>query len=117
MRFGRRRVPPQNAQPLEEVFAAERAAAADIAAARRDAEAWLAAEKADIERRRVEDLALLDASHAAGVEEARRHASSEADAIVAAAEAYARGLQAIRDEELLPVVVRHLAAILPGGPT
>ena len=117
MRFGHRPVPPPESHPLEEVFEAERAAAAAIAAAKHEAEAWLVAEKGAIEQDCGAALASLDAGHADNVEHARQVAAAQADAIVAAAEADARDLQSISDEELLPIVARHTAAILPGGAT
>jgi hypothetical protein len=115
MRFGHRPAPVEDqGGPLEEVLEAERSAASTVAAARRDADAWLAAEKLAIERERDSELASLDTWHLGDVATAQRAAATHADAIVAAAETGARELQALSDQDLLPIVARHLAAILPG---
>lgn len=115
MSIGQRSASAENRGPLEEVLEAERTGAATIEAARRDADTWLAAEKLAIQRASDAELALLDERHAADIDGAKRAAASRAAAIVAAAEAYARDVQTVRDEELLTALAAHLPAILPGG--
>lgn len=115
MRFLRRRSAPLPAiGPLAEVLEAEKTAAAAIAAARLEAEAWLDAERVTIAKEKDANLQALAARAAADEEGARQAASAHAAKIVAAADQFSRELRALCDRELEPIVARHVAAILPG---
>ena len=115
MRFLRRRSAPLPANgPLAEVLEAEKTAAAAIAAARLEAEAWLEAERVTIARDKDAKMQALAARAAADEEAARQAASTDAAKTVAAADQFSRELRALSERELGPIVARHLAAILPG---
>lgn len=115
MRFLRRRVAPDSADgPLAEVLEAEKSAAAAIAAARLEAEAWLDAERATIAAAKDAELRALAARAALDEEAARQAASAAAVKMVAAADQFSRELRALNDGDLRPIVVRHVAAIIPG---
>lgn len=115
MRFLRRRSPPIPVDgPLMAVLEAEKTAAAAIAAAKREAEAWLEAQRRTIARERDAILQALAARAAADEEAARQAAGTGAAKMVAAADQFSRELRALSDRELGSIVARHLAAILPG---
>ena len=115
MRFLRRRSAPLPViGPLAEVLEAEKTAAAVIAAARLEAEAWLDAERVTITRDKDANLQVLAARAAADEDAARQAAGTDAATIVAAAEQFRRELRALCDHELGPIVARHVKAILPG---
>ena len=115
MRFLRRRSSPVPVNgPLAEVLEAEKTAAAAIAATKREAEAWLEAERVRIAQERDATLQALAARAAADEDAARQAASSAAAQLVAAADHFSCELRALSDRELQPIVARHVAAILPG---
>lgn len=115
MRFLRRRaaLAPVNG-PLTAVLEAERTAAAAIAAAKLEAEAWLETQRVTIAHERDATLQALAARAAANEEAARQAASAGAAKMVAAADQFSRELRALSDRELGSIVARHIAAILPG---
>jgi hypothetical protein len=115
MSFGHRPASPANDDPLEEVLTAERAAADAIAAARRDAGAWLAVEQQAIQAASRADFAALDGRHAADIDAALKAAAAHAADTVSAAERHARELLALTDDELRRIVSDRLNALLPGG--
>ena len=115
MRFGHRSAPAESGGPLDEVFEAERSAATAIDAAHRDAAAWLAGEKAAIQQAADAEMAVLDDRHAADIGAGQSAAAARAAELVAAADAFAQQLQALTDEELRPIVNRHVAGLLPGA--
>jgi hypothetical protein len=100
---------------LAEVFEAEKAAAASIAAARLDAEAWLNGERSSIAQETDARLKALTAQAAKNEAAARRAAAEDAAKIVADADAFSRELHALGDGELAPLVARHLASLIPGS--
>ena len=114
MRFLRRRPPVPVNGPLAEVLEAEKTAAATIAATKREADAWLEAERVRIAQQTDATLQELAARAAADEEAARQAASTDAAKTVAAAEQFSRELFALSERELGPIVARHLAAIFPG---
>ncbi|HEX8027403.1 MAG TPA: hypothetical protein VF491_03030 [Vicinamibacterales bacterium] len=101
--------------PLEQVLETEREGAAAVAAARRDASAWLENESAAIERATDAALAALDERHRLDLAAATREAQSSGAAIVTAAQSYARELESLTDHDLRPIVARQVKRILPGG--
>jgi hypothetical protein len=105
----------QRGGPLEEVLEAERAGASTVDAARRDAEEWLAHEKLAIQRAAEADLAAIEAAHQADLIAARRDADARAAAVIASAESEAAALHALTDQDLRPIVARHLRCLLPRG--
>lgn len=115
MRFLRRRsaLAPVNG-PLTAVLEAEKTAAAAIAAAKLEAEAWLEAQRRTIVGERDATLQALAARAAADEEAARQAASTGAAKMVAAADEFSRELRALSDRELRPIIARHVTAILPG---
>ena len=115
MRFLRRRVAPAPPEgPLAEVLDAEKAAAAAITAARLEAEAWLAGERRAIGKEMDARLKALATQSSANEDAARQAAVADAATIVADADGFSRELRALDDRELLPVVARRIAAIIPG---
>ena len=114
MRFLRRR-PALRADEglLAEVFDAEKAAAAAIAAAKQEAHAWLEAERLAIASAKEAAVTLLAAQAAEREEAARKAAVADAANIVVDAETFARELRALRDAELQPLVAGHLASLIP----
>ena len=115
MRFLRRRsalVPVDG--PLTAILEAEKTAAAAIAAAKLEAEAWLETQRATIAQERDATLQALAAGAAADEEAARQAAVAGAANTVAAADRFSRELRALSDRELESIVARHLAAIVPG---
>lgn len=117
VRFLRRRATPPSQQPIDAVLEAERVAAAAITAGREEAARWLAAERAAIANAKDAALAALAARAAADEEAARTAAAAAAAQEIAAAEGLSRALGALTDRDLLPIVARHVASIIPGpGP-
>jgi hypothetical protein len=114
MRFLRRRSAPRPDDGLlAEVFEAEKAAAARIAAAKLEAEAWLAGERLAIANETAAGLKALAAQAAEDEDAARRAAVADAAKIVAAADTFSRQLRAFGDRELQPLVARHVATVIP----
>ena len=115
MRFLRRRSAARAEESLlAEVFEAEKAAAAAIAAAKLEAEAWLNGERLAIANETDAVLKALAAQAAENEEAARRTAIEDAAQIVAEADSFSRELRAFGDGELQPLVAPHVATILPG---
>jgi hypothetical protein len=100
---------------LAEVFEAEKVAAAAITAARLEAETWLNGERASIGNETDASLKALAAQAADNEAAARRAAAEDAAQIVAEAEAFSRELHALDDRELVPLVARHVASLIPGS--
>ena len=116
MRLLRRRSAPRREEgPLPEVFEAEKAAAAAIAAAKLEAEAWVNGERLAIGKAMDARLKALATQASENEDAARQAAVAEAATIVADAEGFSRELRALGDRELLPLVARHIAAIIPGS--
>ena len=114
MRFLRRRSAARAEESLlAEVFEAEKAAAAAIAAARLEAEAWLGGERLAIANETDATLKALAAQAAENERAARRAAVEDAARIVAEAESFSRELRALGDRELQPLVARHVATVIP----
>jgi hypothetical protein len=114
MRFLRRRSTPGAEETLlAEVFEAEKAAAASIADAKREAEAWLGGERRAIANATETTLKALAAEAAASEAAARGAAVEDAAQIVAEAETFSRELRAVGDRELQPLVARHVATVIP----
>ena len=112
MRFRRQRsIPEPDNGTLDEVLVAEQAAAAALAEARREADAWLASESHAIQHAREAALSELAARRVDDEHAARQTAAAEAAETIAAADDFAERLQALTDRELLPIVTRHLATI------
>ena len=98
---------------LAEVFDAEKAAAAAIAAAKRDAEAWLDAQRRAIADAKEAGMTALAAQAAEREQAARAAAVAEAAKIVVDADTFSRQLRALRDDELQPLAARHMASLIP----
>jgi hypothetical protein len=114
MRFLRRRPAPRpDDHLLAEVFEAEKAAAAAIAAAKLEAETWLAAERLAIANENEAGLKALAEQAAQNEDAARQAALADAAKIVAEADTFSRELRALGDRELRPLVARHVASIIP----
>ena len=117
MRFLRRRAAPDPVEgPLAEVLDAEKAAAAAIAAAKLEAEAWLESERLAIAGATDAALKALAARAVENEAAARQQALTDAATMVTAAETFSRELSALSDGDLLPIVARHVASIIPGAP-
>ena len=115
MRFLHRRAAPAPEEgPLAEVLDAEKAAAAAIAAAKRETAAWLESERHAIAGAKDAALGALAVRAAAEEEAARQAATARAATIVAAAQQFSDELSALSDRELAPIVARHVATIIPG---
>jgi hypothetical protein len=116
MRFLRRRsTAPADESLLAEVFEAEKAAAARVAEARLEAEAWLNGERLAIANAAAARSKALAAEAAKNEEAARQAAVEDAAKIVADADAFSRDLRAFGDRDLQPLVARHVAAIIPAS--
>ena len=102
-------------QPVDDVLAAEKVAAAAITAAREEADAWLARERAAIAAATDAALAALTARATADEGSARAAARAAAAVDIAAAEAFSRALGGLTDRDVLPIVERHVASIIPGA--
>lgn len=113
-RFFRRRAAPVLPQPIDDVLEAEKVAAAAITAGRAEADGWLAGERAAIASAMDAALAALAARAAVDEDAARAAALAAAAKEIAAAEAFSRALGALTDRDLLPIVARHVASIIPG---
>jgi hypothetical protein len=114
MRFLPRRATRESPEgPLPEVLEAEKSAAAAIAAAKLEAEAWLIAERLSIAKEKDARLSALAARAAHDEEAARKAAVEDAAKLIADADAFSRELAAIGDRELQPLVARHVATIIP----
>ena len=117
MRLLRRRSAPLSVQgPLPEVLEAEKIAAAAIASAKREADAWLDAERVAIGNAQDAELEALAERAAANEAAAQRDAIAAASAVVGAAETFSRDLRSLGDNDLLPIVARHVGSIIPGTP-
>lgn len=117
MRFLRRHSTPDPVGgPLAEVLEAEKAAAASIAAAKFEAQAWLEGERLAIAGATDAKLKALAARAAENEAAARQAALKDATKVVAAAETFSRELSALSDGDLLPIVARHVGSIIPGAP-
>ena len=114
VRFLRHRATPLSQQPIDDVLEAEKVAAAAIAASRMEADQWLAAERATIASAMDAALAALAARAAVDEEAAREGALAAAAEEIAAADTFSRALGALTDRDLLPIVARHVASIIPG---
>jgi hypothetical protein len=114
VRFLRRDAAPAPQHPIDEVLEAERVAAAAIAAGRLEANQWLAGERAAIASAMDAALAALAARVAVDEEAARDAAVAAAAEEIAAADAFSRALGALTDRDLLPIVARRVASIIPG---
>ena len=110
----RRAAPGPEEDPLAEVLDAEKAAAAAIAAAKRETAAWLEGEQHAIAGAKDAALGALAVRAAAEEETARQAATAGAAPIVAAAEQFSIELSALSDRDLAPIVARHVASIIPG---
>ena len=117
MRLLRRRPAPAEESLLAEVFEAEKAAAAAIATAKLEADTWLTAERLAIANDRDARLQTLAGQAADDEEAARQAALADAAKIVTDAETTSRELRAIADRDLLPLVDKHVARIIPGPPS
>lgn len=117
MRFFRRRSARDHVDgPLDEVFEAEKAAVAAIASAKLEAEAWLTRERLATASATEAALQALAARASDDEEKARQAALADAAKMVVAAETFSREVHAVSEREMLPVVARHLASIIPGPP-
>lgn len=113
-RFFRRRAAPVSPQPIDDVLVAEKVAAAAITAGREEANGWLAGERAAIASAMDAALAALAARAAVDEEVARETALAAAAKEIDTADALGRALGALADRDLLPIVARHVASIIPG---
>ena len=99
---------------LTEVLAAEKSSAAEIADARKNIDAWLAAERATIETGTANTLQELGDRAVKDEAAARQNAIDAAASTIALANAFSDTLTAVDDAALAAIVARHVALIVPG---
>ena len=99
---------------LQEILGVEREIRQRLDAERERARQWLEGARREIEAQHAADVARLEATRAKRSKEAEQAAVRNADQIVRQAEAAARAVDGLTDDELRAAVARHIACIAPG---
>lgn len=98
---------------LAEILGVEQELRAQLDAEREQASHWLEQQRGEIDRAHAARLSQLQAEAGQRRESALAAARERGVAAVREAEAAAAGQSAVGDEQLRPLLRRHLAAILP----
>lgn len=99
---------------LKDILGIEREIRQQLDAERERARQWLEGARREIEAQHAAAVGQLEATRAKRREEAEQAAIRDADQVVRQAEAAARAVDGLADDELRAAVARHIACIAPG---